>query len=106
MNKLIERKAFGTEPTYGTYWDTKKYSQIERINIFPYPFYFVSNPMQDYATVNQRRAGWSSQYIFPSTPVPPDTNPKHCFQAPCNTTYSKISTKEGCVSDKCINLER
>lgn len=121
LRKQIERKAFSTEPTYGTYWDTKRFSEIPRMNIFPYPFYFVSNPLSDEATVYPRRAGWSPEFSYPQRPLPTDVYPGHCFQTPCNTTITRELPPPpppgaasggagggggGCVPSKCINLDR
>lgn len=106
MDRQILRKAYSTEPTYGTYWDTKKYSEIPRMNIFPYPFYFVSNPVDDEPTVYSRRAGWSPQSINKKQNTQEDSYPSHCFQSACNNTDTKVMTKNGCITEKCINLER
>jgi len=117
LRKQIQRKAFSTEPTYGTYWDTKRFSEIPRVNIFPYPFYFVSNPLSDEATVYPRRAGWSPEFFSPQRAPVTDNYPRHCFQTPCNTNNtrelpspgssgSSAGSSGGCVPSKCINLER
>lgn len=84
----IQHKAYNSCPTYGTYQGTEKGSQIARMNIFPYPFYFVSNPFSDEPSVNPRRAGWSPQHIKPEPELQPDPYPNHCFQAACNTRYT------------------
>lgn len=81
-------KAFSTEPSYGTYQTTRQYSRIPRENIFPYPFYFVSNPFSDEPQVHPRRAGWSPQVPAPRPPLEVDAYPNHCFQAACNTNYT------------------
>lgn len=81
-------KAFSPYATYGTYETTKKYSQIKRVNVFPYPFYFQGNPFSDEPIVNPRRAGWSPQVLKPEPVLAPDPYPNHCFQAACNTRYT------------------
>jgi hypothetical protein len=127
LRKQIERKAFSTDPTYGTYWDTQRFSEIPRMNMFPYPFYFVSNPFSEEATVYPRRAGWSPQIFSPQKVVRWTDYPGHCFQQPCNTTITRElppppspgapggggsggggggGSGGGCVPSKCINLER
>lgn len=91
MNRLdqaIQHKAYNVCPSYGTYQGTEYGSKIERMNIFPYPFYFVSNPFSDEPSVNPRRAGWSPQYIKPEPQLKPDPYPNHCFQAACNTRFT------------------
>jgi hypothetical protein len=81
-------KAYSSEPSFGTYQTTKWYSRIPRENVFPYPFYFTSNPFSDEPQVDPRRAGWSPQVPEPRPYIEPDPYPDHCFQAACNTTYT------------------
>lgn len=106
MERQILRKAYSSEPTYGTYWDTKRYSEIPRINIFPYPFYFVSDPFDENPSVHNRRAGWSPEVNVQRKPLKGDIYPSHCFQNACNSTDTKELKENGCTSKKCINLER
>jgi len=136
MNRLdqaIQHKAYNACPSYGTYQGTEYGSKIERMNIFPYPFYFVSNPFSDEPTVNPRRAGWSPQYIKPEPQLKPDPYPNHCFQAACNTRFTDEvvpmaptgagatkasapapagskpvvpSPSDKCATSRCINLYR
>jgi hypothetical protein len=82
------RKAYSSCATYGTYDSTRKHSQIKRMNIFPYPFYFEGNPFSDEPNINPRRAGWSPQLLKPEPILTPDPYPNHCFQAACNTRYT------------------
>jgi len=81
-------KAYSSDPSYGTYQTTRWYSRIPRENVFPYPFYFTSNPFSDEPSVDPRRAGWSPQVPEPRPYLEPDPYPDHCFQAACNTTYT------------------
>jgi hypothetical protein len=102
-------KKYRGEQSIGTYEDTRNYSSIPRINIFPYPFYFISSPFSDEPTINPRRAGWSPQYVFQNESLQPDkpiTN--NCFQSACNTTYTKnVKDKNGnCIQNDCINTDR
>ena len=106
MEQQILRKAYSTNPTYGTYWDTKQYSEIPRLGIFPYPFYFVSDAFDDEPTVYPRRAGWSPEYNLNYNQTILDNYPSHCFQTSWNTIDTKKKTNNGCVSDECIVLER
>jgi hypothetical protein len=84
----MNHKAYSSYATYGTYESTRKHSQLERINVFPYPFYFEGNPFSDEPIVNPRRAGWSPQVLKPEPVLKPDPYPNHCFQAACNTRYT------------------
>ena len=112
---------YGTEPYYGTYDYTLKNSEIPRVNTFPYPFYFVGNPVTDEPNVYLRRAGWSKEHVKGKSPVKPDRYPKHCFQASCKTTYTELVPEQkasgsggstggksggGCSRSSCINLYR
>lgn len=126
-------KANSSEPSYGTYETTREYSKIERMNVFPYPFYFTSNPFSDEPSVDPRRAGWSAQITKPAPKFELDPYPDHCFQAPCNTVYSTerpppppagsppappvrntkakpptagAGSSGPCVNSRCINLYR
>lgn len=87
---LVRKKACGSEPYYCTYETTMKKSQIPRINTFPYPFYFVSNPLSDEVTINPRRAGWSKELVKGKSPIKPDKYPNHCFQSGCKTIYTEL----------------
>lgn len=113
------KKACGTEPYYGTYESTYKNSQIPRINIFPYPYYFVSNPLSNEPSVHPRRAGWSKQETNGLLHPVKDKYPQHCFQAPCKTLYTISKNeipKDGgkttggaksvCTQNRCITLYR
>ena len=100
LKKLIYNKCTNTNPTYGTIQDLS-YNQIPRINTFPYPFYFVSNPLSDYPSVNERRSGWSPELIYRndnSSNFDEDDGPKHCFQSACNTTFTY--TKNECKKER------
>lgn len=106
LSKQIQQKIYSSEPTFGTYEDTLRHSQLPGENIFPFPFYFVSNPFSEEPRVYDRRAGWNPQQYFPSPVIPKDPYPQHCFQPPCNTTLTVKKTDEGCVNQKCITLDR
>lgn len=106
LDAQIWKKAYSSDPSFGTYQHTFKYSQIPRENIFPYPFYFVSNPFSENARVNDRRAGWSRQHYTPEPEIPRDPYPQHCFQPPCNTVHTRQKTEAGCVNNNCIVLDR
>lgn len=106
LSYYINRKAYSSEPTFGTYEEILEDSRLPRDNIFPYPFYFVSNPFSETAQVNERRAGWSSQDLFTPPVIPRDPYPQHCFQPPCNTTFTVKKTDKGCLNDDCIVLNR
>lgn len=69
LKQRIHNKTYNTYPTYGTIQDIKN-SPIDRVNIFPYPFYFQSNPYSDYATVYNRVAGWSPEVIVQRVVTP------------------------------------
>lgn len=92
----INHKAYSSCASYGTYEEVLNHSQIERFNVFPYPFYFNSNPFSEEPTINPRRAGWSPQISKPSPILTPDPYPNHCFQVPCNTRFTdEISAAPG-----------
>ena len=93
IQRLIIRKAYSTEPSFGTYEDTRDYSQIKKLNTTPYPFYFVSQPLSDHAVIYSRCAGWSPELLYYPKKEESDPYPKHCFQAACNTQYSKSGTQ-------------
>lgn len=88
MQNNVFDKTYSSDPHYATYQSVRGGSQIPRINVFPYPFYFSSNPFSDEPSVNPRRAGWSPQTIRPQPRVEPDPYPKHCFQSACNTRFT------------------
>ena len=113
LKQFIHNKSTNTNPTYGTIEDIQS-NEIPRLNIFPYPFYFVSNPLSEYPTVNDRRAGWSPEIVIPSQlykKVNDDERddydyPKHCFQSACNTTFTYTKNeckkeKHGCKCNRC-----
>lgn len=102
----IQKKAYSSDPTFGTYEQTLRFSTIPRENIFPYPFYFVSNPFSESAQISTRRAGWSPEVYQSELEIPLDPYPQHCFQPPCNTTYTEKKTPTGCVTNDCITLDR
>jgi hypothetical protein len=95
LQRLICNKQNNSNPTYGTLEDITN-NRLSRINIFPYPFYFESNPLSDYPSVNLRRAGWSPEVNLKYESNVEDNYPKHCFQSACNTTftYTKNECKE------------
>jgi hypothetical protein len=128
------QKAWSTDPSYGTYQHTRAYSQLSRINVFPYRFYFEGDAFSAEPRVNPRRAGWSPEHLE-KRPAPDwDPYPDHCFQAACNTTYTQEKPAPpppappgsapppaaaaparraaggggggACVSSKCINVYR
>lgn len=103
LTRLIYNKATSTHPIYSTYQDVEEQSNIDRINIFPYPFYFYSNPVKDTPEVYPRRAGWSGELYIPKIVAPPNNDFKPCFQAACNTTYTN---KGKCTKNDCINVYR
>jgi hypothetical protein len=84
----IQHKAYHTCASYGTYQEALHNSQIERVNTFPYPFYFMGNAFNDEPIIHPRRAGWSPQVLISRPPLIPDPYPNHCFQGPCNTRYT------------------
>lgn len=99
IQRLIINKAYSTEPTFGTYEDTQRYSHIEKLNTTPYPFYFVGQPMSEDPVVYSRCAGWSPELLYLPKRVESDPYPKHCFQAACNTQYTKVGSISA-ASDK------
>ena len=117
LPNMICNKSYNEYPTYGTFQDIEK-NETSKINIFPYPFYFNSNPFSSYPNVNKRRAGWSPEILEREYISEKDPYPNHCFQAPCNTDFTlhKKKCKDGsgsdssdgcgCVKNKCINMIR
>lgn len=106
LSYYVNRKAYSSEPTFGTYEEIFQDSRLPRENIFPYPFYFVSNPFSETAQIHDRRAGWSPQQTTTPTPVKRDPYPQHCFQPPCNTVQTLKKTDNGCLTNDCIVLDR
>ena len=104
---LIKRKQYSTEPVYTTYEDLYQYSEIPRLNIFPYPFYFQGNPFSSNPFPYNREPGWSPELRYPNIENPPDFYPQHCFQAACNTTYTDERTDSdgGCCSSPCVKQD-
>lgn len=90
LQNLVQKKACSTEPTFATYDDLRKYSYIQRLNLHPYPYYFAGQPFSDEPVVNSRCAGWSAEVLFRKQKPDIDPYPKHCFQAACNTQYTKL----------------
>ena len=90
LRSLIQKKACSTEPTFATYEDLRKYSYIQRLNLHPYPYYFVGQPFSDEPVIHSRCAGWSAEVLFKEPKIEIDPYPKHCFEAACNTQYTKL----------------
>jgi hypothetical protein len=103
LNDMIANKVYNSEPSYTTYEDVVESSKIDRMNIFPYPFYFVSDPFKDDPKVYSRDAGWSSEIYIPKVNAPQEDFFKPCFQPACNTTFTN---RTKCKKNNCINIYR
>lgn len=105
LNSMIANKVYNSEPSYTTYEDVVEASEINRMNIFPYPFYFVSNPVKDEPEIYPRNAGWSSEIDIPKIVAPKEkiSSFRPCFQPACNTTFTNRSR---CKKNNCINIYR
>lgn len=79
------------------------------VNSTPYEGFFRGG-IGENARVFDRRAGWMPQIVRATAPNPcaaADPLPKWCFEAACNTTFTRVKAEDGkCERDNCINLYR
>lgn len=91
LRQQIELKN-GPSP-YQTLASTVKESPTNHF-LFPYDYYWKSNPLSYSVKIDPRRAGWAPRidpYVSRSTvcdTLPIETPiPGRCFQTPCNTVF-------------------
>lgn len=109
----ICHKQLSDEPTFATLESTAFCSKLNMAGIFPYPFYFRSNPLSEEPKVFDRRAGWSPEinsdpYQSKLVREEGEEVDEFCFQSACNTIFTSIKDpKTGkCEVKECITLFR
>jgi hypothetical protein len=105
LHSLILQKAAGTEPRRPS---AAQIAQIYTpVDGSPYPFFFQGT-MSENPRVFSRRAGWApqSEYILGPQKKMRTENPQHCFEAACNTVYTKVKEGDKCVIQRTISTYR
>lgn len=109
----FRHKESSDQPTIATLEDAAFCSKLHMAGIFPYPFYFRSNPLSEEPKVFNRRAGWSPEiYQKPyDSKLDEDKSEQvdeFCFQSACNTVFTSVKNPKTnkCEIKDCINLFR